>query len=539
MAKQLVYSGRIIFDHLAKTGGMAVMAWLRDVLGSGAVGPSITEDHLSLINRYGGIYSIIGAHIYFQGEGLDPRYQYFTVLRDPIDRVISQLYYAANTVPKTKEFLEDIRAAEAFLESEGSIVSQKLLKSISNYYVDHFFNIDNDPAIEISDSQRLSSALEALNNFDTVGIFENMPIFLSNIADLVGIPKPSSIALVNQTNKRPVVSDVSPVLRARISALNQLDIQLYQQVKAWKEAAQRPPIKAVLRVPVLPYTNYESIAHKVRTTPDIVLVNVELREGYDICHGGNMTFLVDFRSTRAISNFQVGISIQDEARRLAFGTNSALLKQVYSPLAGGSYRVIFQLLAELPAGKYIAGFAFEELSGSKVLELGRHYNLVEFYVYYPSKFAGTGFANLPSVITLLPFDLPSDKCVVTRPIGQLILKSPLHEIQAKEQVMVEVQILNGSMKSWGGDQFFPINLSYHWIDNVGNTVIYDGVRTALSIDGVRTGQTVDATMKVIAPVEPGVYTLFLTIVQENVGWFDELGDGFVGTLKKVRIDQSS
>ena len=48
-AASQVFSGRVIFDHLGKTGGMAVTAWLRDVLGSGVVAPNVSEDHLALI----------------------------------------------------------------------------------------------------------------------------------------------------------------------------------------------------------------------------------------------------------------------------------------------------------------------------------------------------------------------------------------------------------------------------------------------------------------------------------------------------------
>ena len=78
------YPGRLIFDHLPKTAGQAINAWLVAELGSGCVTPNLIGSHVDLIRKYGGLYSIISAHVHFDdGKGLDPRYQYMTLFREP------------------------------------------------------------------------------------------------------------------------------------------------------------------------------------------------------------------------------------------------------------------------------------------------------------------------------------------------------------------------------------------------------------------------------------------------------------------------
>jgi len=88
--KSGAYPGRIIFDHIPKTAGMAVNSWLQRVLGQGCVSPNSICEHWEAIGKYGGILSIISAHIFFHdGDALDPRYDYVTILREPIDREIT------------------------------------------------------------------------------------------------------------------------------------------------------------------------------------------------------------------------------------------------------------------------------------------------------------------------------------------------------------------------------------------------------------------------------------------------------------------
>lgn len=120
---QRPFSGRVIFDHLPKTAGTSVNRWLIEALGDGNVSDIVTGLHRSALHRYGGQYCLITGHLDFiNAEGLDPRWQYTTILRDPIDRALSWLYYvtkhySADTLPGTYQ------ACKQFIESDGEIVA--------------------------------------------------------------------------------------------------------------------------------------------------------------------------------------------------------------------------------------------------------------------------------------------------------------------------------------------------------------------------------------------------------------------------------
>jgi hypothetical protein len=65
----------------------------------------------------------------------------------------------------------------------------------------------------------------------------------------------------------------------------------------------------------------------------------------------------------------------------------------------------------------------------------------------------------------------------------------------------------------------PLFLSYHWLDERGKPVIYDGIRTEL-FPPLPPGRTFVYAVNVIAPDQPGEYRLRLSVVQEQVAWVD-------------------
>jgi hypothetical protein len=80
-----------------------------------------------------------------------------------------------------------------------------------------------------------------------------------------------------------------------------------------------------------------------------------------------------------------------------------------------------------------------------------------------------------------------------------------------------VEVENAGSVAWGDG----IVLSYHWLDDLDNPIVWDGVRTALPplLPGERA--TVDARVR--APIPPGRYRFALDVVAEFRAWFAELG----------------
>ena len=72
---------------------------------------------------------------------------------------------------------------------------------------------------------------------------------------------------------------------------------------------------------------------------------------------------------------------------------------------------------------------------------------------------------------------------------------------------------------------------YHWLDPLGNPIVWDGTRTALPRD-VAPGETVELELAVTAPRPPGRYRLAFDLVEEHRFWFAEVG----ATPLEVEVD---
>jgi O-Antigen ligase len=98
------------------------------------------------------------------------------------------------------------------------------------------------------------------------------------------------------------------------------------------------------------------------------------------------------------------------------------------------------------------------------------------------------------------------------------------DVEAGAALTVPVTVRNDGLVTWpaGGSQ--AVQLSYHWHDPAqGRIVVFDGLRTRLPAD-VAPGRQVTLAAPVLAPPQPGAYTLQWDMVQEGVLWFSAHGD---------------
>jgi hypothetical protein len=98
-----------------------------------------------------------------------------------------------------------------------------------------------------------------------------------------------------------------------------------------------------------------------------------------------------------------------------------------------------------------------------------------------------------------------------------------------ESTRVKIRIKNTSDSVWpaaGGDAGeYRVTASSRWLS--GNQALAgDAARGTFSRD-VRPGETEEVWVPVAAPSRPGQYTLVLTLVQETVAWFCDVGGGEV------------
>lgn len=85
-----------------------------------------------------------------------------------------------------------------------------------------------------------------------------------------------------------------------------------------------------------------------------------------------------------------------------------------------------------------------------------------------------------------------------------------------------LELRNEGALPWRRSAPTPVVLSYHWLDQEGRVVVFDGDRTFLP-DDVYTGGHVRVRALVRAPWRPGRYTLWWDLVHEHTSWFSERG----------------
>ena len=95
-------------------------------------------------------------------------------------------------------------------------------------------------------------------------------------------------------------------------------------------------------------------------------------------------------------------------------------------------------------------------------------------------------------------------------------------VSSAESFTAKIALTNTSHGTWPAAGSAPVRLSYHWLDEHGAAVVWEGVRTGLPAD-VGPGATVTVDMNVVAPPDRGTYLLRVDLLREGVGWFSARG----------------
>jgi hypothetical protein len=94
--------------------------------------------------------------------------------------------------------------------------------------------------------------------------------------------------------------------------------------------------------------------------------------------------------------------------------------------------------------------------------------------------------------------------------------SPAVAAEAGALSTVRVELENAGAAPWRAGVF----VAYHWLDDRGNPIVWDGLRTAPP--ALAPGERATVDVRVRAPMPPGRYRLAFDLVAENRGWFSEL-----------------
>ncbi|ELW9526866.1 sulfotransferase family 2 domain-containing protein [Burkholderia cenocepacia] len=526
-----IFSGRVIFDHLPKTAGQAVNAWLSKTLGAGNVTPNLIGRHRDLIRRYGGEYAVISAHIEFRGTGLDPRYHYVTCLREPIDRALSWLFFVVKNheveqLPGLWEQVEHFIASEgddlggSVFDNAGAPADWDLcLGNITNPYVEHFARVSG--AMPRTDDERIRAALSSVEQYDVCGLYEDIPDFLSEVGALIGVSAPAQFEKVNVTRARPAAERISEKFRRRLEALNELDIEFYRVLRERWQAERRERASVSVIEPA-GWQPYQPVDDRVFDSSEVTLLSATIEGGDAYLQGQVVRFNLAFSMNVDVSDLEIGIDICDEDGGVAFSTNNVLLSRHLNNVTSGTYCTRYYLVANLPEGQYTAGFSFVERRSRRIVELARYEALISFKVNVPRLTPSEGYVCVP---TDFECHRTSDSVsgLVVDAAGHLVSDAVLGELSIGENFELELALRNTSSQTWISTQFNQISLSYHWLDDEGKSVVFDGGRTPLPEQLTPAGTTLAVRMRIAAPNMKGRYRLVLVPVQEGNCWFDQRG----------------
>jgi len=111
------------------------------------------------------------------------------------------------------------------------------------------------------------------------------------------------------------------------------------------------------------------------------------------------------------------------------------------------------------------------------------------------------------------------------PVGPLAVRWLAYEISAPRAGTTgraRLRLRNAGTAPWRSRGAEGVQIAYHWLDPLGNPIVWDGVRTALP-QVVEPGEEVEVHAAVLAPRPPGSYRLAFDLVEELRFWFHEIG----------------
>jgi hypothetical protein len=99
----------------------------------------------------------------------------------------------------------------------------------------------------------------------------------------------------------------------------------------------------------------------------------------------------------------------------------------------------------------------------------------------------------------------------------------LPDVRAGAAAEATVELENAGSAAWRARGEAGVLLSYHWLDDLGNPLVWDGERSPLP-EPVAPGERRRLPLSLRGPMPPGRYRLAVDLVEEFRFWFADLGN---------------
>lgn len=368
---------RLIFDHLPKTAGTSIVAAFSSAFGESADLAGVSNMHFQTV-RSAGSRRLLAGHLWFApGETLADGWYYCTLLRDPIDRFLSQYWFYrafARQLPRDPDggILSpdlQVRAAgtlelEEFLEQDDP----RIKRSFTNVQAVHFAQrVCNDPQI-LAGKAMLDAAIEALEEYDLVGAFEDLQGFVDAACRDLGLESVELPRLnVTPERRRPV--DTPKHLLRQLRLANEVDLDLYDWAR--KRFFEKKYAPAMARERTASSTHRVPHASRVVApqtlefgTRELEILSVRCageQSGTSAILSGELLHVaLECEAKIPIDDYTIGIAVRDGRGQLIYGVNSRLLGLRLSIAHREVFRKDLVLQVRLFVGEYWVSVALHK-----------------------------------------------------------------------------------------------------------------------------------------------------------------------------------
>jgi hypothetical protein len=548
----------LLYLHIPKTAGTTFASFL-----SRHVGPGNCSDGLNQIKwrdalaRYSD-YKVICGHLDATiGDQLPPDRDSLVILRDPLDRFLSDFFFRSTDV---SDIPLSRRAATSHLDLNSYI---ETLTSSDR----EALNLQTAVLFPLGTSQvphsweaKVAAAQRALDHFQLVGIQSDIEDFAVMVASKMGWDVAGGIGYANVTSKRIAADDLTNDQKRRLRGLLEPDLEVYAHARSrffrdrrnvLRLAAASGAVHATgAEGTSLTRSSSESTANSAvgaigdagefgNRRVEILRVDAtgELSGPGNMLTGELITITVRFQAHEPAEEFTIGFSIKDRRGGTLFGSNTRLQGACYD-ISAGTYMAVFKFLNRFGEGSYFVDVDLHK--GHSVFDEAYHSrrSAARFDVVgrCGAYFEGSLLLDVDASIspvddarvstertyeaiapTLFVGRLPPPLREFSAQLRQL---EEIHTLHTSDGLLVGMEITNTSNSKWPSTGKRAVQLSYRWYQAEGAVVEANGLRTRLPED-VEPGTSVVIRGLLRAPDIPGNMTLTWDLVQEHVKWFSD------------------
>jgi hypothetical protein len=521
-----------LFHHIVKAGGTSLVKLFERVLGPKNVFHA-TGQYLYTPPTILADYRMVTGHFRFtRGPFQDHSRQYLTVLRDPLDRILSAYYYYRSRpdgIQHEQILLAKQHTFEKFIE-----LPHPSVRILVDNHQTFSFGLADSRTYGLKGIRVLRAAIEVLDSYDFVGVYEHFPQSVAALCRQMGWSAVKRIPHLNKTTERGSVKDLSRETRDKLLSMNGMDHELYQYFKkkfvSWFPVESQPDsVQEASGAQPAPPSLIADVASTIRLgsfppgglgSREMEILAVNIMGERSMCGavkaGEYACLTVSFESHVASEDVNFSVYIWDEIGQLAFAYRSGVTGRSWQVVPGGIYTANFRMKMNLGMGRYVVDAAIHR--GDDYQDHCAHYlaNACRIEVEGSAQgwFGGhTWLESELAVVKAGPIDYASAKIEV--------LSKPAR-MHAGSTVKFQARVTNEGSTPWPSTGSMLVRCCYHIVDAHGEQVVWDGVRSGLPRD-VGPGENVEVPVAVTLPVTPANYVLRLTLVQEGAAWFDERG----------------